>query len=502
MLTLAVLCPVTLGRLPESFHWPTQLTTETSKVIPSSYRHKLWLDYLNEGGAYSQTNHDSHFTEDRQLRSLGSVVDMNAVPSRRQMPKTHPPDDFDVVRVDWETMLRTDVLDKIHEFRSPYEREIFEWLYDIAHQAFDHEGFNHAAELLTKEETKERFRQAMTGVDNSMPHCDVGAHNVPIRRALGLFPGGPSRKKPWSLTQWLIDMLLSGIQSGQGGGGASGQMNGMMSMMMIISIVEQVAATLMDIIPPLLPPPIWIMRPFPCLPMLTGINCLGSVLYPITFPDFIMAHTTDSMMDGILDGYPTKYNTKVGITHPVLYRVCAVIYLGMNCAAIFPIAMPVCLPQCIAVLLACPGFWLDDLSGPCESLSLPPFCSFSFFIHLPKIPPQYMRFEDAFPYPPECPEPDEQMDALPVPPPPDTDPFKEKLDEHEKEQPVPSPRPPTPPGIPSVVDAILRVPTTCPPVTLEPKPPVEDISGARAAELTRRSEQVDVRDRRGHVLEM
>lgn len=62
----------------------------------------------------------------------------------------------------------------------------------------------------------------------------------------------------------------------------------MMSMTMLKSLIQSVAAVVVDIVPPLIPPPIWIMRwallvawqdrrnrrrlfrPLPCLPMLTG----------------------------------------------------------------------------------------------------------------------------------------------------------------------------------------------------------------------------------------
>lgn len=67
----------------------------------------------------------------------------------------------------------------------------------------------------------------------------------------------------------------------------------------------------------------WILRPFPCLPMLTGMNCLFSVLYPISIADFMVAHVTDQIMGGVVNALPGKYNTKVGFTSSGAYKICA-----------------------------------------------------------------------------------------------------------------------------------------------------------------------------------
>lgn len=104
------------------------------------------------------------------------------------------------------------------------------------------------------------------------------------------------------------------------------------------------------------------------------------------------------------------------------YRICAAAYLGMYCASIFPICwlpmglqeaqtFPICFPQCIASLIACPGFWIDDISGPCSSSSLPPFCSFSLFINLKLIAPQYTSYEEGHPFPQDCPSYDPLYDT-------------------------------------------------------------------------------------------
>ena len=83
--------------------------------------------------------------------------------------------------------------------------------------------------------------------------------------------------------------------------------------------------------------------PLPCLPMLTGHNCFGAVLYPITMADFTIADVTDAMMDGTaviachyfavvpwlplfefvpgyIAGFPNTYAEKVGKTSDALYK--------------------------------------------------------------------------------------------------------------------------------------------------------------------------------------
>jgi len=64
-------------------------------------------------------------------------------------------------------------------------------------------------------------------------------------------------------------------------------------------------------------------------------------------------------------------------------------------------AYPPCLPQCIATLMACPGFWLDDIKPACSSISFPPFCSFSVFVQ--NVPPQISSYEQGHLIAANCP---------------------------------------------------------------------------------------------------
>lgn len=317
---------------------------------------------------------------------------------------------------------------------SPKQKKIFKMLYHSALELFDIEGYHFLMSQVMNEKTGERFIQTMAKIDNSLPHCDKGQKGNPGSKEVGAkYPGGAVRGAfGFDLSKWLMG-LLSKAQSEAGSQAPGLQNMAMMGMMMVMGFVQSVAGTITDIVPPLIPPPVWINQPLPCLPMITGSNCLGSVLYPISAPDFISANVADSVMSGVISSFPSKYVSKVGKTSQSQYRICATAYLGMYCASIFPICwmplglreaqtFPICFPQCLATLIACPGFWLDDIMGPCSDVSVPPFCSFSLFINHKKIPPQISTYEDANPFPDTCPRfdplydnSDDLFDALPPP---------------------------------------------------------------------------------------
>lgn len=101
-------------------------------------------------------------------------------------------------------------------------------------------------------------------------------------------------------------------------------------------LVQTVIAGVLTVVPPLIPPPIWNNMPLPCLPMLTGHNCFGAVLYPITVADFTIADVTDSMLDGMIAGFPNTFATKVGKTRDSVYGQCFASYMTMQCSSIFP----------------------------------------------------------------------------------------------------------------------------------------------------------------------
>merc|ERR1711879_509266 len=65
--------------------------------------------------------------------------------------------------------------------------------------------------------------------------------------------------------------------------------------------------------------------------------------------------------------------------------------------------VPMCLHLCILPLVLCPGFWIGDIIGQCEMVAPPPMCTQAFFWNYALLPPQYVTFEEANPYPKKCP---------------------------------------------------------------------------------------------------
>merc|ERR1719281_274692 len=103
-----------------------------------------------------------------------------------------------------------------------------------------------------------------------------------------------------------------------------------------MGMVQSIVAAVLDVVPPLIPPPVWNNMPLPCAPMITGHNCFGAVLYPITMADFTIADVTDAMLDGYIAGFPNTYATKVGQTSDAQYKACFASAMSMQCGSIFP----------------------------------------------------------------------------------------------------------------------------------------------------------------------
>ena len=163
---------------------------------------------------------------------------------------------------------------------------------------------------------------------------------------------------------------------------------------------------------------IWINAPLPCLPMLTGRNCFGAVVMPISTIDFTMADATDKQLDGYIAGFPNSYATKVGKTDDFQYKTCFIAFMSMHCSAIFPRCtmpmsrnepipfggrVPMCFHLCITTLVACPGFWISDILGPCMIISTPPMCTMYLFWNIWLLPPQYTSSSEDAGYPKDCP---------------------------------------------------------------------------------------------------
>ncbi|ORM39678.1 uncharacterized protein BXIN_0114 [Babesia sp. Xinjiang] len=283
---------------------------------------------------------------------------------------------------------------------------------------FDVEGYKWMLGVIKGRRATERFTQAVAHRTFSQPHCDKGSWVSPSHTfgSVAKFPGGPFRGGTgYDLVRWMGN-LYTHVHSP-----ASADTPGVENMVIqglqqVKGILQTVIAIIVDIVPPTI-----IGQNLPCLPMLTGLNCLGSVLYPITATDFVMADMTDSVMNGVISSFPAKYAAKVGHTSDAQYYLCATVYLGMHCASLFPICItgaanvtqsfPLCFVQCIATLIACPGFWMDDIEIPCHNLSVPPFCSFSVFVNYFRIPPQYSTYDQSHLYPEGCPQYNPNIDA-------------------------------------------------------------------------------------------
>jgi hypothetical protein len=163
----------------------------------------------------------------------------------------------------------------------------------------------------------------------------------------------------------------------------------------------------------------WVLYVCSRQPMVTGHNCFGAVLYPITMADFVIADVTDKMLDGYIASFPNTYASKVGKTSDKMYRSCFSSYMSMMCSSVFPRCtlpqsrdeplpmggrVPMCLHLCVLPLVACPGFWMEDLMGSCSMVSVPPMCTQAYFFNMWKLPPQYVTFDEAHPYPAKCPK--------------------------------------------------------------------------------------------------
>jgi len=252
------------------------------------------------------------------------------------------------------------------------------------------------------------------------PHCDKGVY-APLGRhvdGLSAFPGGQSD---------IFGALASAVHSEGSVGGVSQSVMASQDLASAKGLVQSLIATVVHVVPPLIPPPAWNSQPLPCLPMVTGHNCFGSVLYPITAADFVLADVTDSMMDGLLSGFPATYAQKVGKTTDAMYKGCAAAYFSMHCSSLFPRCQapqsreeavpavgraPMCLHLCVLPLVMCPGFWVNDIAGPCSMVSVPPACTQAFFVATSKVPPQYVSMDEANPYPKDCPAHDAELDGV------------------------------------------------------------------------------------------
>jgi hypothetical protein len=260
------------------------------------------------------------------------------------------------------------------------------------------------------------------------PQCDKGVLSPAAVSSLGVkavtpFPGGMVKRLfGFDLGKFVFELS----QKAAGPAGASGGMVPILTMQALsmgAGMIQSLVATAVQIVPRFVPHTMSTpFMPLSCMPMLTGHNCFGAVLHPITMSDFVIADVTDSMMDGYLSSFPTTYQQKVGRTSDVAYKLCGAAYMSMQCSSIFPRCMspqagedtpspvmgraPMCFHMCISTLVMCPGFWIEDVLGPCQMVAAPFMCSMAVWWQFWRLPPQLVSFEEANPAPMECPKTD------------------------------------------------------------------------------------------------
>jgi len=297
----------------------------------------------------------------------------------------------------------------------------FDKFYETAVKEFD--GQQYAS--FVKKFKRDLARYVESDAFKAVPaegHCDKGANPSPVMlsamdvKSASAFPGGALKKLfGFDLTKMIFDLT----QKASGAANASGGMVAalaMQALMMGAAQVQNVVSNAIHIIPPMIPPPVWTNQPLSCVPMVTGHNCFGAVLHPITMADFVIADVTDASLDGIIAAFPKLYASKVGKTSDIAYKACYSSYMSMHCGSLFPrcqapagptsreeMRLPLCFTSCIATLVACPGFWIDDVINQCQDVSVPPMCSMAAFWNVGSVPPQYVTFEDSHRASTSCP---------------------------------------------------------------------------------------------------
>jgi len=297
----------------------------------------------------------------------------------------------------------------------------FDAVYNNFNDTFDFTAFDRALSDFKKGVERYRMTDAYSAYTYypDRPHCDLGSVAAPhYVSGLAAFPGGITQRTFGSDFARSIHDLSEQARGPASAGLLPIAALHSQSLSIGKGMVQSAIASMVHTVPPLVPPPSWNNQPLQCVPMVTGHNCFGAVLYPITMADFVLADVTDSMLDGVIAGFPNTYATKVGKTSDDMYQACFASYMSMHCSSIFPRCttpqsrdepipvggrVPMCLHLCIMPLVMCPGLWVEDIIGTCSMVSVPPMCTQAFFLNLWRLPPQYTSFDEAHPFPRECP---------------------------------------------------------------------------------------------------
>ncbi|CAD7958957.1 unnamed protein product [Amoebophrya sp. A25] len=303
-------------------------------------------------------------------------------------------------------------------------QEAFNRAYAHFLDQFDMQGYRQQAEQISFLAGQPGFKAAVA----SAPHCDFGVPppQMPKATAVAPFPGGiASRLFGADLSQVVTKLASNAATAGDSKNAFPGIL-ATQALAQGAGLIQSAMHVILQVVPPLIPPPVWINQPLPCLPMVTGMNCLGSVLYPITAADFVTADITDAQLSGTIADFPRLYRDRIGSTSNDAYKVCFGAYMGMQCASVFPACstimareepgpvgrLPLCFTSCILTLVACPGIWITDMKDECSMVAAPPMCSMAVFVNMALLPPQYQTFEASLGVPAECPQAPASLGAL------------------------------------------------------------------------------------------
>ena len=168
----------------------------------------------------------------------------------------------------------------------------FQEVYAHFENAFDSALYENATRTIRKGLGRYKATNAYRAHDlyPTTPHCDKGVAVAPAATHVsGISPGGVvGRVFGFDFGKDLLDL------SEQANGPASA---GLIAPMALASqalsagmgLVQSSIASMLHVVPPLVPPPLWNNQPLTCAPMASGHNCFGAVTYPITMPDLMLA---------------------------------------------------------------------------------------------------------------------------------------------------------------------------------------------------------------------
>ena len=322
----------------------------------------------------------------------------------------HTTDDLNLQNKDLVLSLSKDLTNA-----SPEQEAAFQQVMEQLFKEFPADQYKEQVEQISFLASQPAFKAAAAAA----PHCDFGEASATTAMVKGVtpFPGGViSRLFGFDLSK-LVDKVAGSVTSPAGANAAFPSILATQALATGAGMIQSAMHVVLQVVPPMIPPPVWINQPLPCLPMVTGKNCFGSVLYPITAADFVTADITDAQLDGVIADFPRLYRSRVGQTSDAAYKTCYAAYMGMQCANIFPRCstamareepspigrLPLCFTSCILSLVACPGLWVTDIMDECSFVSAPPMCSMAIYMNMATLPPQYQSYEASVGAPKECP---------------------------------------------------------------------------------------------------